>query len=191
LPNVDLDIGVLNSCSIAATNWTEYGYVGVGGYDALKKLSASTCTRPTFRMVALHHHVLPVAQVDAPSNTGVSLTLDAVALLDLASKAKVQLVVHGHQHLARVVRYQNVARNGDDHGNPMTIVSGGSAGVIEPRRGSERNTYSLFTLTEDGIHLKLRELRSDGKQGATLFDTALNVKPISPEIRAAELGRCS
>lgn len=180
LPAVDIDIVALNSCSIAATSWTEYGYVGVGGYDVLRNLKDSVCSRPTYRIVALHHHLLPVSHVDTPSNTGVSLTLDAVELLDVAANAGVQLVVHGHQHLARVARYENVARVGERNGTRLTIVSGGSAGVVEPRRGFERNTYSLFEFSDQSIHLRLRELRPDGRQGATLFDVDLGVPPTAP-----------
>lgn len=188
LPVADVDLVALNSCAIAATCWTEYGYVGVGGYDVLRHMIASPCLRPTYRIVALHHHLLPVTHVNTPSSNGVTLTLDAVELLDAATKAGAQLVVHGHQHIARVARYESIARSGEQDGKALTIISGGSAGVVEPRRGFERNTYSFFELREKGIHLQLRELRPDGIQGATLFDLLLNVSPLRPGEVASQQG---
>ena len=130
--------------------------------------------------MALHHHLIPVASVEAPNSRGVSLTLDAIALLDAASNSGIQIGVHGHQHLPRVVRYEHVARRGEPTGNSLTIVAGGSAGVVQTRRGAERNTYSLFRFRTDGVHLTLRELRTDGVAGAPLFDLTLPIKPLLP-----------
>jgi predicted phosphodiesterase len=65
LGEADLDMCVVNSCTIAATEWTEYGYVGKSGLDAIADLCEQPIERPTFRFLALHHHLLPVANVEA------------------------------------------------------------------------------------------------------------------------------
>jgi hypothetical protein len=177
--SADLLFCVLNSCAIVATEWTEYGFVGTGGLDTLKKLGAEPILRPTFKFMALHHHLLPVAGIEAPNSKGVTLSLDASELLDQAQIAGVQIALHGHQHMSRLVRYQTIPLLGGSGGEPMYIVSNGSAGVSGRRRpGSERNSYCIFKCEDDGLRLWIRELRPDAKEGATLFEDLLNVKPL-------------
>lgn len=73
LKEVDLLLCVTNSCTITSTKWTEYGYVGQNGLDALRQLAREEITRPSFRFLVLHHHLLPVAQVETPHSKGVTL----------------------------------------------------------------------------------------------------------------------
>ena len=104
LGQVDLDVCALNSCTIAATEWTEYGYVGRNGLDAIIKMGAEAIERPTFRFLALHHHLLPVTNVEALNSKGVTLTLDASQILEAAQRASVNVVLHGHQHKPKVAK---------------------------------------------------------------------------------------
>jgi hypothetical protein len=60
LKEADLLLCLLNSCTIAATEWTEYGFVGTSGIDAIGTLRDEPISRPTFKFIALHHHLLPV-----------------------------------------------------------------------------------------------------------------------------------
>jgi 3',5'-cyclic AMP phosphodiesterase CpdA len=174
----DLVVAVLNSCTIAATEWTEYGYVGEKGISTLKALATLPINRPTYRMMAVHHHLLPVSQVAAPKSKGVTLSLDATEILDAAQAARIQVVLHGHEHMPRLARYQTVALNGKAASDPLLIVSNGSTGVSHNRRpGSERNTYCLFELGAKKMGLWLRELRPDGKVGTSLYEGDIDVSP--------------
>jgi hypothetical protein len=177
--NVDLLICILNSCAIVATEWTEYGFVGTSGIDALKKLSQEDITRPTFKFMALHHHLLPVVGIEAPNSRGVTLSLDASELLDAAQLAGVHIALHGHQHMSRLVRYQTIPLLSGNSGAPLHIVSNGSAGVVDRRRpGGERNAYCIVKFEENHLHLWMRELRPDGKEGASLFAGPLETKAV-------------
>lgn len=180
LRDIDLLICGVNSCRIVATNWTEYGYVGEKGVETIKSLGAEPIHRPTFKFLALHHHLLPVASVETPEATGVSLSLDACAIMDAAQGAGVHVAVHGHQHLPRLSRYQTVSAIGDAAAAPMYVLSNGSTGVIQRRRGEERNTYALFKFEANTIRLWLRELRRDGKAGAELLTGVLDLQPDQP-----------
>ncbi len=181
---MDVQICALNSCRITATRWTEYGYVNKGGTGELEKLPKIPVKRPTYRLAALHHHLVPVDRVETPTGDGVSLTLNAVEVLDAAQVAGVHIVVHGHQHVPRVTEYRSLALQGETVGQALTIVSGGSAGVVGERiPGSHRNTYSLFEFNSDAIRLVIRELRPDGKSGGTLFDRNLSCTPQLPSER--------
>nr|WP_236518594.1 metallophosphoesterase [Sandaracinus amylolyticus] len=179
LSGIAVTVCALNSCSITSTQWTEYGYVGTGGLDALSvDPPHATDIVATLKIMALHHHLLPVAAVEAPRANGVSLTLNAVELLDKALETGVQLVIHGHQHQARVSSYGVLPMGDTPAREPLVIVSGGSSGAAAPRLpGAERNTYSLIGLDTKGVHLWIRELRPDAKPGATLFNAPVPLVP--------------
>lgn len=182
LKNSDLLICVLNSCTILATEWTEYGYVGNSGLDAINQLKLQSIERPTYKFMALHHHLLPVADVEAPNSKGVTLSLDATQLLDAAQSAGVHVAIHGHQHMPRLAKYQTIPlMGGNGTTQPIHVVSNGSTGVSSSRRpGSERNTYCVFRLDEDKPYLWMRELRPDGKGGASLYEGVLDVSASCP-----------
>jgi len=176
----DLDICVVNSCTIAATEWTEYGYVGRSGLDAINELGEQPVERPTFKFLALHHHLLPVANVEALKSKGVTLTLDASEILAAAQRSGVHVALHGHQHKPKIAMYQNFGLNGDPTKGPIYVVANGSAGAKNARLpAGERNTYCLFQLKQDGIDLWIRELRLDGHAGAVVYNGSLAALPIA------------
>ncbi|MDC6166024.1 metallophosphoesterase family protein [Paucibacter sp. XJ19-41] len=179
LEDFTIQICTLNSCALVSTKWTEYGYIGEFGAQLLEELGRKSTEAPTYRILALHHHLMPVSRVDTPNTDGVSLTLDAIQILDSADQAGVHLAIHGHQHTPRLAHYKNIASNGEAPHSGVYIVAGGSTGAHEKRRaGSERNSYSVLTFKSNGIQLCSRELRTDAKEGATIFDTVLDVKPL-------------
>ncbi|KAB0266019.1 metallophosphoesterase family protein [Microvirga brassicacearum] len=179
LRNADILVCVLNSCTILATEWTEYGFVGDKGLDALELLKTEIVERPTFRFMAMHHHLLPVADVEAPNRKGVTLSLDASKLLDVAQQVGVQVVLHGHQHMPRLAKYQTIPLMGGPASHPLHVVSNGSTGGAR-RPGSERNTYCVFRPGEDGVALWMRELRPDGRPGVSLYTGSLDALPAVP-----------
>lgn len=178
LSEVDLLLCVMNSCTITSTQWTEYGFVGPNGIDALRQLARERRLRPSYRFLALHHHLLPVADVEAPQSRGVTLTLDASEILSHAQKAGVHIVLHGHQHKPKISVYQDLPLGEEAIGAPMHVVANGSAGAksscLPP---SERNTYCVFRLNANGIKLWMRELRLDGRAGAALYCGVLDKTP--------------
>jgi predicted phosphodiesterase len=181
LAEADVLVAALNSCRILATKWTEYGYVGPTGLDIIKALGNEPVEVPTFRLMALHHHLLPVTDVETPNEKGVTLSLDAAKLLDMAQEARVHLAVHGHQHVPRLSRYQTVPLMGGTLNAPMTIISNGSTGVSADRRpAGERNTYCVFSFTKNQVLLRMRELRPDKRSGAELYSGPLEMDPALP-----------
>jgi len=179
LKDADLLLCVLNSCTIAATEWTEYGFVGTSGIDAIGTLKDEPIGRPTFKFVALHHHLLPVAGVEAPYSKGVTLSLDASDLLDASQNAGAHVALHGHQHMPRIARYQTVPLRGGNATQPLQVISNGSTGG-KRTPGDERNAYCVFQLQADNVHLWMRELRFDAKEGTSLFNGSLDTTPQNP-----------
>jgi len=181
LGSVNLDLCVLNSCTIAATQWTEYGYVGRNGIDAIGELRKLAVDRPTFRFLALHHHLLPVANVEALNSKGVTLTLDAADILVEAQRAGINVALHGHQHKPKVTLYHTLSLNGDHAGRPLHVIANGSSGAKNSRLPpGERNSYCLFQLKDNSIDLWIRELRLDGIAGAQIFRGSLEATPTMP-----------
>jgi 3',5'-cyclic AMP phosphodiesterase CpdA len=179
--DVDLLICALNSCTITATHWTEYGFVGDGGIDALRQLNREAINRPTYKIAALHHHLLPVSVVETPTLDGVTLTLDASKILGAAQCAGVQVALHGHQHKAKIAIYQDVPLMQQAGGAPIHVISNGSTGVKQDRRpDNERNAYAILRLGKERTHLWLRELRTDGEPAGELFNGPLDLKPETP-----------
>lgn len=181
LGSIDIQVCVLNSCTIAATKWREYGYVGTGGIDAIQTLKSIPIRRPTFRFIALHHHLLPVTEVEAPGSRGVTLALDASLILAEAQAAGVHIALHGHQHKAKLATYMNVPLAGAAPSNPIHVVANGSAGLAVARLpNGENNTYCVFSVEDERLRLRVRELRSGGQPGNQLFDQLLQIVPTSP-----------
>ena len=181
LGTIDVQICVLNSCTITATKWREYGYVGTGGIDAIRTLASMPIKRPTFRFIALHHHLLPVAEVEAPASEGVTLALDASVILAEAQAAGVHVALHGHQHKAKLATYMNLPLAGAALGSPIQVVSNGSAGAAVARLPyGENNSYCVFSVEGEKLRLRMRELRTSAQPGAQLFDQLLQIVPTSP-----------
>jgi 3',5'-cyclic AMP phosphodiesterase CpdA len=193
LGTVDIQVCVLNSCTITATKWREYGYVGTGGIDAIRTLAQMPIERPTFRFIALHHHLLPVAQVETPASQGVTLALDASVILEKAQAAGVHVALHGHQHKAKLATYMTLPFTGTTPGNPIHVVSNGSVSAAVGRLpNGENNSYCVFTVEGRKLRLRMRELRTSNQLGAELFDHILQVSPHTPRPgRAARQGRAA
>lgn len=132
-------------------------------------------------MLAIHHHLLPVNWVEAPKDNGVTLSLDASKILETAQNAGVHIAIHGHQHMPHLARYQSIPLMENKRRSPITVISNGSSGVVAARRpGEERNTYCVLTFDREDAHLRMREFRSDRREGTSLFDDKLELKPAGP-----------
>jgi len=176
LKKANVVLCILNSCRVAAEAiWTEYGYVGEAGVSVLKEakkhLDTLNCSKPAFGLMSLHHHLLPVNAIDQLNSKGVSLTIDAVNLLDKASCSGINIALHGHQHCSRVAQYRKFNYEFEDNDcSPITIVSGGSSGVHQDRRiESMKNSYSVITFDHEGAHLSMREINREGALHRYLF----------------------
>ncbi|MCK2165756.1 metallophosphoesterase family protein [Thalassospira xiamenensis] len=179
LKEVNIEIAILNSCGISSTIMTEYGFVGKPGLNILDEIRDMPIYRPSYKFLALHHHLLPVNQLETPQpgkqGKGVSMVLDAGHILQKAQESGIQIALHGHQHQPHVAQYHSLSTNGD---NPVLVVANGSTGVKQERRPeNERNTYCIFNLKERGAKLWIRELRTDGRSSNSVFEKNLNILP--------------
>jgi hypothetical protein len=111
----------------------------------------------------------------------VTLALDASLILAEAQAAGVHIALHGHQHKAKLATYMNVPLAGAAPSNPIHVVANGSAGLAVARLpNGENNTYCVFSVEDERLRLRVRELRSGGQPGNQLFDQLLQIVPTSP-----------
>ena len=186
-PSADVVFCLLNSCSITATKWTEYGYVAKSGISSLQQLRDCAIARPTYKLMALHHHLLPVSKTAAPNAKDVSICLDAAALLDAAQLAGVHLTLHGHEHVCRLTRYQTILRGETTSRPGLHILSTGSAGAKNDRlHGGERNACCIVGIEQDHLQLMIRELRSNGEEAAAVCCGRLEITPLQAASQCAD-----
>lgn len=170
----NLDITILNSCGIVSTSeWTEYGYVGQEGIDAINNLSSND--KETFRILALHHHLLPVNDIDILNKKGISLTVDSLRVMKSALSKNIKLAMHGHQHIFNMSNYTQYERCNFNSEKSLRIISNGSVSVDQQQRmNGERNSYSIVEVTENGLNVIVRELVHGSHDGVTIMQTFIN-----------------
>lgn len=173
IKNIDknLDITILNSCGIVSTSeWTEYGYVGQEGIDAINNLSSNS--NESLRILALHHHLLPVNDVDLLNKKGISLTVDSLRIMKSAISKNIKLALHGHQHIFNMAKYTQYERSSFDTEKSLRIISNGSVSVDQQQRiNGERNSYTIVEVTDSGFNVIVRELLHGTHKGVTIMKT--------------------
>lgn len=171
----ELRFGFLNSARWTPTpGFTEYGFVGRDAYLPILDKLAKDCPEDCWKMVVLHHHLLPVQSVERPSpnvDRPVSLTLDSVDLLADAQAQDVNLVISGHQHSPDLKHIRQLS--GPRISTAGTyVLTGGSSGSnqIAPRAW---NTYTLLEFTKEKVRCRVRELDPANRHQGSFLDIEL------------------
>lgn len=158
---VALDILALNSSQLEQKDFAGYGFISS---TQLKEAVAAMNWKPDnkgarYRVIVLHHHVVPVVSVETISRIDArySLTLDAGELLYRALELNVDLVVHGHMHQPFAAIYGRVGAGQLPSSRRVAIQAAGSAGVEAKHMpsGVGRNSYLIYELHPD--HVVVRE----------------------------------
>lgn len=133
--------------------------------------------RRPFRIVVLHHHVVPVIPAElALYDQQSTLLYDAGLLCNWIVEHKVDLVLHGHMHHTKVVKEMRSLRltEGNTQWHGFTVASLGSTGVdLEHNLLDRRNVYGLLEFSSDGVGLMVREIHPrapDRPVGSTIVD---------------------
>lgn len=168
--NVNLDITILNSCKIVPyKGMSEFGSVGVEGIDTIRKLNEKE-NKNTQRIVFLHHHLLPVYDIEFIERQP-SLSIDSVRILKSALSKNIKLAMHGHQHVFNMAKYNLFDHTPEWIDRNITVIANGSTSVSNKRLvNSERNSYSVLTINTKGINIIVREFRRTGFPGTTVLD---------------------
>ena len=159
---ISIDIVGLNSSRLEQRHFAGYGYVSLEQVqEAAKDMGWQDMQHPTkYRMLVLHHHVIPVASIEEISSydENYSLTLDAGQLIYEALTQKIDLIAHGHMHQPFASSISRTARNpGFLPSQTLAVHGAGSAGAKGEDLGdSRKNSYSIYEFDEKGIMIKIR-----------------------------------
>jgi 3',5'-cyclic AMP phosphodiesterase CpdA len=163
-----LDVVALNSSRLEQRHFAGFGFVQRTQLeDAAARMGwhVDDAPRVHYRLLALHHHVVPVVPAEEIKelDPSYSLTLDAGQITYAALRYGVDLIVHGHQHHPFA---GSLARppHGEDFqaGRSLAIHGAGSAGVKRGHIGpGGRNSYSVLTFSESGVEIEVRSTSSN------------------------------
>lgn len=175
-----VEIVCLNSSLLQqAPEWFQgHGFVGQAQLsDVVTQYSwsrADTDPRP-FRIVVLHHHLLPVTFSEKPEgDKAYSVMLDAERVIQWLARYRVDLVLHGHMHetyYARLRRPVDVAKpNGESH--EITILGMGSTGVDGSHRDTE-NCFGVISFEHRAVVVRVLTASSKGDDSKLLNEIRL------------------
>jgi 3',5'-cyclic AMP phosphodiesterase CpdA len=148
-------LALLNSCVVEGEEKAGIGNIGDRQMDKLEEKwqEIKPVNEGDFTLIAaLHHHLLPIVPIEAEESgllKTYSHTTDAVWVLQKFSEMKTSLVIHGHQHDAALISYQDRLRRK----TPLTIAAAGSCGAKLRENRRERQFY-VYEVTEDEIVIK-------------------------------------
>ncbi len=96
-----------------------------------------------FKIVALHHHPLPI-RYSAKYSRWVTL-LNAAEFLEQMLKHDVDLIVHGHEHVHAQATF---GKRFKEHDRGLAVVSVGT--VFHRNAGDDHNRFNLIQIASDG-----------------------------------------
>jgi 3',5'-cyclic AMP phosphodiesterase CpdA len=160
---VALDIIALNSSQLEQQDFAGYGFVsGAQMNRAIEEMGWRADKGARYRMLVLHHHVVPVVSVEAIGrrNAHYSVTLDAGEVLYRSLELEVDLIAHGHMHQSFGAIYGRL--DAPDGHVPDTrrvaIQAAGSVGVDAEHlpSGVGRNSYLIYEFTPGYVRVRRR-----------------------------------
>ncbi len=110
------------------------GRVGREGYHWIDEAFAEV---DGLRLMALHHHLLPVPGTGRERN----IVFDAGDVLEVLVRNGVDIVLSGHKHVPHVWRIEN-----------MIVVNAGTAACMR-LRGRTKPSYNILRVTSDHIQI--------------------------------------
>jgi predicted MPP superfamily phosphohydrolase len=166
---VTVDVLGLSSSELEQDHFAGYGFVNSEQLtEAIKKMAwREASPRTTYRVVTLHHHLIPVVPEEEIRgfNKNYSITLDAGHIISECLMTGVDMVVHGHQHhpfTGVLMRSPQGAKF--DPARTLVVSAAGSAGVAKKHIPSGRNSYSIYEFCQDRVQIRLRA-KSEGDVG--------------------------
>lgn len=169
-----LDVVALNSCRLEQQRFAGFGFVQRQQLeDAARRMGwhEDNAARVHYRLLALHHHVVPVVPAEEIKqlDPSYSLTLDAGQITYAAQRYGVDLILHGHQHHPFAGCLARSPHDGDFQvGRSLAIHGAGSAGVKRGHIGpGGRNSYSVLSFSEHGVEVEVRSTSGDEQGFAT------------------------
>lgn len=156
---IPVEVASLNSSLLdQKPGWFQgHGFVGDAQLrHAAEQMGWSDSNEPrAFRILVIHHHLIPVTYRDTPSGGyPYSVVLDAEAVSQWVVQHRVDLVLHGHMHHSFIAK---VSRPRD--GNPAKEwhtfhVAGLSSTGVDDSHADGENAYAVLTFGRHEVQLR-------------------------------------
>lgn len=134
----------------------------------------------SFRVLALHHHLVLTDNVEAAPNylRGFGIAIDAPRIQRKAADLGVQLALHGHKHRPFIWRssvYELPELSHDDYYlGDLSVVGAGSAGSSDAPAGN--NYFNVLTASAGALKLEIfRSERGRQFDQVTTWDAAFSI----------------
>lgn len=165
------EIICLNSCLLQQEkgHFQGMGFVGNDQLVEVEKCLKETQDSKSFRILVMHHHLLPVLFKEEPkADRMYSMMLDSEAISQFIVRNGIRLVLHGHTHKEF---YSEIIRKVDDDKKFKYYVVGlGSVGVVEEKLSEYRpNMFAVLNVKNDKVTINEYEIYSDGQNGKLLY----------------------
>ena len=174
LPSGQLvEILPINSIKLRTQETSNYGWVEWQAYEKLLE-SLPPAGKRDLRIAVIHHHLVPTLREERLPDpdypfASVSVTLNAASIIEGLQKHGFKLVLHGHHHTPALNRVSR-GRHGDGtlelcgYEDALYVAAGGSAGARASRIDGDirDNTYSVFSIENDGLPLMVRQFNPSG-----------------------------
>lgn len=155
-----LDVLGLNSCALQQIKdaFAGVGCVTKAAIDAAIAefgwRGAPSATQ--LRVVALHHHLMPVASAERVEDAarGFGVAIDAEDVMQELTRLHVDLVLHGHQHHPYLGCTWRETAVGTALGatKPLLVLGCGSTGVIDAHLGRiKQRCFHVLDLDSEGV----------------------------------------
>ena len=161
-----VEIISVNSCYLQQDekHFRGMGCVGDIQMREIEEKLAMTKDKGVFRILSMHHHLLPVLYSEKPEISKMySMTLDSEAISQFIIRNNIKMVLHGHTHTefySEVIRYKDSGASRTKH--KYYVIGIGSAGAIELSENSP-NMFGILTFGKDGLQISLYSLSPEGK----------------------------
>ncbi|MEM4195984.1 MAG: metallophosphoesterase [Methanothermobacter sp.] len=123
----------------------DYGKIGRSQQIWMEEELERASERGHFRVIALHHHIIPVPKTGRERN----VLADAGDILYSIIRKGADLVISGHKHVPHVWRVEDTF-----------FVTAGTVSSLK-LRGKDINSYNTYYITEDSIRVFLNQVQGE------------------------------
>lgn len=150
------------------------GYVGQEQLNNIEKELEKTRDTNAYRILILHHHLIPVAYVEPiEKHRKYSVTLDAGRIYEFINRNSIKLVLHGHGHK----NFYAMLSTDSKAKKFCTLIALGSTGAIESDRGDGvPNMFGVLEFKKNSIKVTEYPIYPDGKQESSLEEISLDIE---------------
>lgn len=165
-----IEVICLNSCLLQQEkgHFQGMGFVGNDQISEVEKYLKKTQDSKVFRILVMHHHLLPVLFKENPeADRMYSMMLDSEAISEFIVRNKIRLLLHGHTHKEF---YSEIIRKVNDNKKFKYYVVGiGSIGVrSEELSDNSTNMFAVLNVEYDKIVINQYSIYPDGQNSKLL-----------------------